>query len=63
MVLLPLLGMTNLLFFMRPQDDGPGMVAYRVTNAILPPCQVLASLSFSPLLGVAVILPLPNMFL
>ncbi|KAK7467721.1 hypothetical protein BaRGS_00037029, partial [Batillaria attramentaria] len=39
MVLLPLLGMTNLLFFMKPQDDGPGMVAYRVINAILPPCQ------------------------
>ncbi|KAL8612207.1 hypothetical protein ACOMHN_048306 [Nucella lapillus] len=40
MVLLPLLGMTNLLFFMKPHDDdGPGMVAYRVINAVLPPCQ------------------------
>ncbi|XP_070212025.1 corticotropin-releasing factor receptor 1-like [Littorina saxatilis] len=38
-VLLPLLGMTNLLFFMKPHDDGPGMVAYRVINAVLPPCQ------------------------
>ncbi|XP_076461906.1 corticotropin-releasing factor receptor 1-like [Babylonia areolata] len=38
-VLLPLLGMTNLLFFMKPQGDGPGMVAYRVINAVLPPCQ------------------------
>lgn len=39
MVLLPLLGMTNLLFFLKPHDDSPGMVAYRVINAILPPCQ------------------------
>ncbi|XP_076439595.1 corticotropin-releasing factor receptor 1-like [Babylonia areolata] len=39
MVLLPLLGMTNLLFFMKPHDDGPGLVAYRVINAVLPPCQ------------------------
>lgn len=40
MVLLPLLGMTNLLFFMKPHDEGPGMVAYSVINAILGPCQV-----------------------
>ena len=39
-VLLPLLGMTNLLFFMKPRSSGAGQVAYHVVNAILPPCQV-----------------------
>ncbi|XP_025096175.1 corticotropin-releasing factor receptor 1-like [Pomacea canaliculata] len=38
-VLLPLLGMTNLLFFLKPHGENLGMVAYRVTNAVLPPCQ------------------------
>ncbi|XP_070210130.1 corticotropin-releasing factor receptor 2-like [Littorina saxatilis] len=38
-ILLPLLGMTNLLFLLQPAEQGPLMVAYRVINAILPSCQ------------------------
>lgn len=39
-ILLPLLGMTNLLFLAQPAEQGPLLVAYRVINAVLPSCQV-----------------------
>ncbi|KAL8580465.1 hypothetical protein ACOMHN_001234 [Nucella lapillus] len=38
-ILLPLLGITNLLFLLQPARQGPLLVAYRVVNAILPSCQ------------------------
>ncbi|XP_025095634.1 corticotropin-releasing factor receptor 1-like isoform X2 [Pomacea canaliculata] len=38
-ILLPLLGMTNLLFLAQPAEQGPLLVAYRVINAVLPSCQ------------------------
>ncbi|XP_076461896.1 corticotropin-releasing factor receptor 2-like [Babylonia areolata] len=38
-ILLPLLGITNLLFLLKPAEQGPLMVAYRVVNAIMPSCQ------------------------
>ncbi|XP_035825791.1 corticotropin-releasing factor receptor 1 [Aplysia californica] len=38
-VLVFLLGIINLMFFLRPDERSYAIVAYRYINAILPPCQ------------------------
>ncbi|XP_067649770.1 corticotropin-releasing factor receptor 2-like isoform X1 [Haliotis asinina] len=38
-VLLPLLGIINILFLLKPEENGSLTKAYRVINAVLPACQ------------------------